>query len=203
MPFLAAVSAGAAVAKTAGISFKAPTPRTYGRLPGTLRELQEGIEGGIANLNNRSYTDVETADLIGKSADLGPGSAYWREALPTYRTTQAALARLRSYDPNFNLTPGAATPAPNASPSAISQALDPLRAALDSGASEAELKDAAAQVVERVGVGGGAAGARVIRGTSGPLDTLIEFSQKPGGTLTLVVAGVALVALVGFWIGRR
>lgn len=203
MPFLAAVSAGAAVSKAAGVDFSAPTPRTYGKLPGTLRELQEGIEGHIANLNNRTYNDTETADLIATDSDLRPGTDFWRDMLPTWHPTPAALARLRAFDPNFALTPGVASPAPNATPSALSQAVDPLREVLDKGGTADEIKDAAAQVVERVSIGGGAAGAQAIRGTSGPLDTLIEFSRKPGGTLTLVVAGVALVALVGFWIGRR
>lgn len=185
----------AASVLSSAVSLKAPTPRIFGYLPGTIQELQEGVEGKTANLNNRTYTDLETVDLIFVQRNVNPNGGVWRELLPTWRPTPAALARIKQLDPNFVLRPGAAPAGAAATTSTVQQALDPLRAALAAGGDEAALREALAQTIERVGVGGGAAGAAAVRGTSGPLDQLIAFAQQPTGAVVLAVT--ALLILVG------
>lgn len=85
-------------------------------------------------------------------------------------------------------------------PSAAEQALEPVIAA--ARAQDIGAREAFAQTAEAVGVGGGAALAQGLRGTTGPLDTLIEFAKKPGGTLTLVAGGVVLLVVVGSLLRR-
>jgi len=85
-------------------------------------------------------------------------------------------------------------------PSAAEQALEPVIAAARTA--DLSARDAFAQSAERIGIGGGAALASGIRGAPGPLDKLIEFGQKPGGTLALVAGGVVLLVFVGSLLRR-
>lgn len=205
MPFLAVASAGASVAKAAGVSFKKPSPRFYGKLAGTITELQEGVEGKTANLNGRTYTDIETVDLMNNERSKDSGmQGIWKDLLPGWNPTAAALARIRQYDPGFRVT-GSSAQLVQDQPSGLQLVTEPLRAAVDDSTrvSEAQIREAAAQTAERVGVGGGAAAAQQLRGTSGPLDTLIGFAQKPGGTVILVIGGVVLIAGVAYFAGRN
>lgn len=105
---------GVATAVSPGI-FKSPTPRTYGKLPGTITELQEGVEGKIANLNNRTYTDVQTVDLMNTERTKDSGmQGIWTDLLPSWAPTAAALARIRQYDPNFQPRAGSGSSAATA-----------------------------------------------------------------------------------------
>lgn len=86
---------------------KSPTPRVYGKLPGTLVELQEGVEGKVANLNNRTYTDVQTVDLMDSERKSDSGmQGIWTELLPTWSPTPAARAEVLRRDPNFQFRGG-------------------------------------------------------------------------------------------------
>lgn len=79
-----------------------PTPRVYGKLPGTLVELQEGVEGKTANLNGRTYNDVQTVELMDGERRKDSGmQGIWTDLLPTWSPTPAALARIRQLDPSF------------------------------------------------------------------------------------------------------
>lgn len=193
MAFPAVISAGAAISKVAGVSFKAPTPRIYGFLPGTIDGMRSSVEGRGGNPNYPESDPVSGVNRLWNSTNSG-AKEVWANLLPTWNPTPAARARIKELDAGFVFRSGVTVPVAAVSP--IQQALDPLRAALEAGGDEAAVREAAAQVVERVGVGGGAAGAQALRGTSGPLDTLIEFSQKPGGTIILVVSAVAIVILL-------
>lgn len=93
-------------------AFKAPTPRTYGYLPGTLVELQEGVEGKVANLNGRTYTDVETVRLMDTERKSKPGmQSVWSELLPNWAPTPAALALIRQLDSGFQPRAGSGSSA--------------------------------------------------------------------------------------------
>lgn len=109
------MSLGAVVGVATGISpglFKSPTPRTYGKLPGTIRELQEGVEGHTANLNNRTYSDVETVRLMDNERKSDSGmQGIWSELLPTWSPTPAALALIRQLDPGFQPRAGSGSSA--------------------------------------------------------------------------------------------
>jgi hypothetical protein len=73
--------------------FKSPTPRTYGRLPGTLIELQNGIEGRMAHLNNTTYDDLATVRLIDRERKTDSGmQGIWDNLVPTWNATPAARA---------------------------------------------------------------------------------------------------------------
>lgn len=88
-------------------ALKSPTPRVYGKLPGTLVELQEGIEGKIANLNGRTYTDVQTVDLMDRERKTDSGmQGIWTDLLPTWSPTPAARAEVVRRDPNFQFRGG-------------------------------------------------------------------------------------------------
>lgn len=79
-----------------------PTPRVYGKLPGTITELQEGVEGKIANLNGRTYNDIQTVELMDSERRKDEGMAgIWKDLLPTWSPTPAALSRIRQLDPGF------------------------------------------------------------------------------------------------------
>lgn len=111
--------------------FVKPTERIFGFLPGTIVELQEGVEGKIANLNNRTYTDVQTVALMDDGRRSGDNAAgfqgVWTDLLPTWSPTMAALSEIRRRDPAFkpaggtggagssggspDVTPGAVAPA--------------------------------------------------------------------------------------------
>jgi len=73
--------------------FKSPTPRIYGRLPGTLVELQNGVEGRTAHLNATAYDDVGTVRLIDRERKTDSGmQGIWDDLLPTWSPTPAARA---------------------------------------------------------------------------------------------------------------
>jgi len=205
MPFLAVASAGATVAKAAGVSFKKPSPRYHGGpLYGTVNTF-------LSRIANGDVAAIRELDTLRRTAkDRGAWEALWQEYVKVQPLTEAQRAAITQAEPGA-IVPAARTGAPilaapgTAAPSALSLVTEPLRAALDDSttAQEAAIREAAAQTAERVGVGGGAALAGGLRGSSGPLDTLIEFSQKPGGTLTLVVGAVVLIAGVAFYAGRH
>lgn len=205
MPFLAVASAGASVAKAVGVSFKKPSPRYHG---GPLFGTLNGFLSRIASGDVAAIREVDTARRTSK--DKGAWETAWQEYVKIQPLTEAQRAVIAQLEPGA-LVPAARTGAAilaspgAAAPSALSLVTEPLRAALDdsTSAQEAAIREAAAQTAERVGVGGGALLAGNLRGSSGPLDTLIEFSQKPGGTLVLVVGAVALVAGIAFFAGRH
>lgn len=206
MPFLGIAAAGATVAKkiAPGV-FKKPSPRYYGKLAGTLVELQEGVEGKTANLNNRTYNDVQTVELMNTERRKDSGmQGIWSDLLPTWNPTPAARAAILAADPSFKFGGTAPSLVADQQP-ALQLVTEPLREGIvsSSDASETAIREGLAQAVERAGVGGAAALAREARGTEGPLDKLIAFSQKPSGVIVLVAAGVALVAVVAYVAGRR
>lgn len=87
--------------------FKSPTPRVYGKLPGTLVELQEGVEGKVANLNNRTYNDVQTVALMDTERKTDQGmQGIWTDLLPVWSPTPAARAEVLRRDPNFQFRGG-------------------------------------------------------------------------------------------------
>lgn len=91
---------------------KAPTPRTYGKLPGTIVELQEGIEGRVANLNGRTYNDVQTVELMDSERRRDSGmQGIWTDLLPNWAATPAANARIRQLDPGFQPRAGSGSSA--------------------------------------------------------------------------------------------
>lgn len=206
MAFLGIAAAGASVAKKVapGI-FQKPSPRYYGKLAGTLVELQEGVEGKTANLNNRTYNDVETVALMNRERKSDSGmQGIWTDLLPTWNPTPAARAAILAADPSFRF--GGAAPALAADqPSSLSLVVEPLREGIASSADagEAAVREGLAQAVERAGVGGAAALSREVRGTEGPLDRLIQFSEKPGGLVILAGGALVLVFGVAFVLGRR
>lgn len=98
---LAGLATGVAISYVGG-QLKPPTERIYGKLPGTLVELQEGVEGKIANLNNRTYNDVQTVELMDTERRKDDGMAgIWKDLLPNWSPTPAALAEIRRRDPAF------------------------------------------------------------------------------------------------------
>ncbi len=94
----------------------------------------------------------------------------------------------------------AGLPAPERVQTPLEQAAAPLREAVSR--SVADVKEAAASSVERIGVGAGAAGAKALRGGEGPLDKLISFAKSPKNTVTVAIGAVVLVVLVAVLAGR-
>lgn len=84
---------------------------------------------------------------------------------------------------------------------AVAELTEPLRSAAEQGV--ANVREAAAQTVERAGVGGGAALARKVRGSEGPLDKVIAIVKRPGGTVLAIGIGVGLIVLVTVLATRR
>lgn len=199
MPFLAVAAAGAQVAKVAGISTKTPSEkRARAVIPSVVAAANNGNMSAVAILDTRRNIGIakERAEWAKGYSQIRPDvlAAYapnrvkWVDMIPA--SAQAGPEAAASY------ALGASVGLPT-----LDQALAPINdAAL---ASQALYREAAAQTAERVGVGGGAAAAKALRGTEGPLDRIIGFAQKPGGTVALIVGGVLLVAGVAYWIGRR
>ena len=86
-------------------------------------------------------------------------------------------------------------------PSALDQALAPLRAAGTEAVQK--FREGAAQTVEGIGVGGGAAAAKKIRGRSGALDVIVAAAKKPAGLVLVVVGAVVVVAVLSALLSRR
>lgn len=202
------LAAGAVIAKKFfGGAFQKPSPRYYGKLGSTLRELQEGVEGKVAHLNNRTYDDLQTVDLLNRERRTDSGmQGIWRDLLPGWNPTARARAAILQADPSFTFTESAGAVTLQADePSGLSVAVEPLRSAVVESTErlEADVREGAAQTAERIGVGGGAEGARRLRGEAGPLDRVIAFAQEPVGIAVIAVAGLALFAFVAFTFGRR
>lgn len=199
MPFLAVASAGAQVAKLAGVSFKTPSEkRARAVIPGIVAAANNGNMAAVAILDTRRGIGIDKE------------KAEWAKGY-----SQISSAVLQAYTPNraryIDAIPASAQAGPEAAASyalqssvglpALDQAFAPINAAL--ATSDAAFREGVAQTAERVGVGGGAAVAKAARGTGGSLDTLIAFTQKPAGMLTAVIVGVALVAGVAYMAGRH
>lgn len=89
---LAVVSSITSAIGLGGI-FKSPSPRIYGRLYSTITELQNGIEGRGAHLNNTVYDDVGTVRLIDRERRSDSGmQGIWTDLVPTWSPTPAARA---------------------------------------------------------------------------------------------------------------
>lgn len=201
MPFLAVAAAGSAVAKkiSPGL-FKKPSPRYHGgplysTANGFLSRVASGDVGALRQLDQLRRTDK----------DKKAWQALWDEYVPVQPLSESQRSFILQADPSkAGSLPAARTGAPvlanpgAAAPSPIELVTEPIRAAVVSATEqgEATIREGLAQSVERVGVGGAAAVSRELRGGSGPLDTLIQFSQKPGGLVIIVVGGVLAVALI-------
>lgn len=199
MPFLAIASAGAQVAKFAGVSFKTPSEKRAAKvIPGVVSAANAGTMAAVAILDTRRNIGIakERAEWAKGFAQVSasvlaaytPNRAKWVDSIPS--SAQAGPEAAASYATN------AVVGLP-----AFDQVAAPINEA--GAASTAAYQEALAQTAERVGVGGGAAAARALRGDAGPLDKLIAITQKPGGAMLLVGGAVTLVILVAFVAGRR
>lgn len=177
--------AGAAVSKLSK-TFKKPTARTYGKLPGTLIELQEGVEGRTANLNNRTYNDVETVNLLNAARGSADGRGIWQNLLPTWNVTPAALARIKQLDPSFQLGVAAGDPVGTEhKPSALDVVLDPIREGL-------------ADSIQLAAAGAGTLGARAVApaGSTQAGAVNIPTDVKTLRNIAIGAAGLVLVVVV-------
>lgn len=157
------------------------------------------------NMNAVAILDVRRS--IGISKERAVWSAAYNQINPAILAKYAAQRDkvIASIPPGANANPESAaewalnTPVAY-EPSAAEQALEPVVTA----ARQADInaRDAFAQAAERVGVGGGAAIAQGLRGAPGPLDKLIEFGQKPGGTLVLIAGGIVALVFIGSLLRR-
>lgn len=201
MPFLAVASVGAAVAKKAGIhiSLKKGSPRYQG---GPLISTVNGFLTRIAAGDQNAIRELNTIRTNPGEKHRKAWSAVWDVEVPKQPLTPAQIALITQLDASKAGITGSAAPSlAIGSVSALQEAAEPLReAAADS---VAQLREAAASTIERVGVGGGAAGARAIRGDAGPLDRLITFAKDPTGAIVLAIGAVALVIGVTFVFARR
>lgn len=168
-----------------------------------------GGDGPLYSTVNERLTRVARGDLAvireldqlrRTDADKVQWQLLWDTHVPLQPLTDAQRALIIQLDPSKAgvLPPARYGPPvladPNtAPPDPLSLALQPVQDALDTGA--AALREGAAQTIERVAVGAGAAGAREARGEAGPLDKVIAFAQDPTGAVVLGIA--ALVILVG------
>lgn len=109
-----AVVAGKVGVSIVSRAFKKPTPRTYGRLPGTIIQLQEGVEGRGRAFGN----DVQTVALMDKERKVDAGmQGIWTDLLPTWSPTPAAMAEIQRRDPGFRGGVGPSPGLPQMTPS--------------------------------------------------------------------------------------
>lgn len=193
------VAFAATAVKSLGVTLT-KSPR-FGGGDGPLFSTVNGKLAQIAGGNNAT---VEEVDRLRKTdADKVQWQKLWDEYVPIQPLTAQQRQTISYLDPGKAGIVARAPQGPGqpilaspgeAAPSPIQQVLSPIQAAIDQA--DATVREGVAQSVERLGVGGGATLAAKVRGAGGPLDTLIEFSQKPGGTIALAVGALVVVVLV-------
>lgn len=210
MPVFAAAAAAAPfIKKVVPISFAKKSPR-YGGGDGPLFSTVNGFLTRIAQGDLQAIRDVDR--LRHNDADKKQWQLLWDQHVPLQPMNDAQRQLVLQLDPSkAAILPAARSGPPvlanpgEAPPDPLSLAVEPLRAAIvdSTAASEASIREAAAQTIERIGVGGAAAGAAQVRGTTGPLDQLIVAVQKPGVLLAVGIGVIVLIAGVAYVAGRR
>lgn len=192
MGFPVAFAAGAvsSVAKR----FKTPSDKRAKKvLPGVVSAALAGNLLAIKVLDERRSGHGIASERAVWSGGYNQVASARPDLIAAYQKSKAELPAVDHKSPesaaqSVNANVG------NYQPNALEMALAPVVNAGE--ANEAAAREALATAAERVGVGGGAELARQLRGGAGPLDKLIEFGQKPGGTLALVAGAVVLVVVV-------
>lgn len=196
MAFAVLAAAGA----LSGLSKRLRTPsekRAAKVLPGVVSAALAGNLLAVKVLDERRNGGAHPAGIAKERAVWDKGYNQVLSQRPDLITAyQAARATLPVVD---HSSPESAAQSVNSNvglytPNPAEQIVQPIAEAV--AGSEAQIREGLASAAERIGVGGAAEAARKIRGQDGPLDRLIEFGQKPAGTITLVVGVIVAVVIV-------